>query len=149
MVCTLPTGTVPGTYTFEYTLTVDSDATNGTINNVVVPERWWRSRSELHDGMVGRPITVKDPNITPQNELESGVRTTVVIAQTITYTLSATVSDAATTADLLTDTPGCRFDVRQLTAPAGLVHDRPDGGVHVADRHGAGHLHVRVHRDGG
>jgi uncharacterized repeat protein (TIGR01451 family) len=36
LVCTVPAGTLPGTYTFAYTTLVDTDAT-GTVGNVVVP----------------------------------------------------------------------------------------------------------------
>ncbi|MDR6841334.1 DUF7507 domain-containing protein [Pseudoxanthomonas sacheonensis] len=36
LVCTLPAGTLPGTYTFAYATLVDTDAT-GTVGNAVVP----------------------------------------------------------------------------------------------------------------
>ncbi|MEZ5462771.1 hypothetical protein [Dokdonella sp.] len=62
-VCTLPTGTVPGTYTFEYTATVDSDATNGTIN-VAVPERWRSDPSCTTVGGCETDHPLGDPNIT-------------------------------------------------------------------------------------
>ncbi|MEZ5462766.1 hypothetical protein [Dokdonella sp.] len=114
------TGTVPGTYTLEYTATVDSDAT-GTINNVVVPtgdpiraaRRW----------AVARPITrwaIRTSR--PRSWNPARVRTTVIAGRSITYTPSATASDAATTA--LTSLTDTLCSGHTLTVPGRLVHDR-------------------------
>jgi fimbrial isopeptide formation D2 family protein/uncharacterized repeat protein (TIGR01451 family) len=120
VVCTLPTGTVPGTYTFEYTATEDSDATNGTINNVVVPSGGGDPDPSCTTvGGCDTDHPLGDPNITASKSSNPADGTTVIVGQTITYTLSATVSDAATTAPtLLTDTLGAGLTFGTLTAPA-------------------------------
>ncbi|MEZ5462767.1 hypothetical protein [Dokdonella sp.] len=54
----------------------------------------------------------------PSRSLNPASGTTVIVGQTITYTLSATVSDSAATTATSTDTLGSRVEFGTLTAPA-------------------------------
>ncbi|QWP77032.1 DUF11 domain-containing protein [Lysobacter sp. K5869] len=102
VVCTLPSGTLPGTYTLTYTTTVDANA-SGTVGNSVAgtgggdPTPTCTDCSTTH--------TVALPDITSSKSSNPATGTTVNPGDTITYTLSTTVATAALTADYtLTDT---------------------------------------------
>jgi uncharacterized repeat protein (TIGR01451 family)/fimbrial isopeptide formation D2 family protein len=100
--CTLPAGSLPNTYTFVYTATVDSNAT-GSVSNAVVPSGpdapvCAPNACETEHPIVPTAVTVsKSANPASGTQVEPG--------DTITYTLTATVANSATTADVvLTDT---------------------------------------------
>ncbi|WP_300616678.1 isopeptide-forming domain-containing fimbrial protein, partial [Dokdonella sp.] len=101
---TLAAGKVPGTYAVSYTVTVKNDATGTVRNNVTAT------------GGSGTPPTcttcstthpLKDPAIHVMKTSSPTDGATVAPGETITFTLTATVTDAALTSDLvLTDTLG-------------------------------------------
>ena len=93
--CTLPTGTAPGTYTVEYTATVNANAT-GTVGNNVVPT----------GGTPGGPTCTApgacetshplNPAVTVSKASNPASGTAVVAGQTITYTVTVVVANATT-----------------------------------------------------
>ncbi|MEZ5462765.1 MAG: hypothetical protein R3F00_13365 [Dokdonella sp.] len=113
-----PTGTVPGTYTFEYTATVDSDATNGTINNVVVPSGGGDpdpSCTTVGGCETDHPLG--DPVVTVVKSSNPIDGATVAAGQTITYTVTAVVANAPLTDVLtLTDTLSVNQTLGTVTA---------------------------------
>ncbi|MBW8777442.1 MAG: hypothetical protein JF596_21360, partial [Stenotrophomonas sp.] len=102
LACTLPAGTLPGTYTLTYTTTVDADAA-GTVGNSVTgtgggdPDPECTNCTTTH--------TVAAPVISSSKSSDPATGTTVNPGTTITYTLSTTISTAAlTSVYTLTDT---------------------------------------------
>ncbi|HEY4529724.1 MAG TPA: isopeptide-forming domain-containing fimbrial protein, partial [Luteimonas sp.] len=102
--CVLPQGTAPGSYAVTYTATVESDAT-GTVANVVVasnppggdPDPVCTTCSTEH------PVALSSVSVAKTADPATG--STVLPGGTITYTLSVTVADSATTQPVtLTDT---------------------------------------------
>ncbi|WP_152566433.1 hypothetical protein, partial [Lysobacter antibioticus] len=116
LVCTLPAGTVPGTYVVTYTATVNGTA-SGTVNNAVVSSGAIAAACSADCALetpVALPVitVVKSSNPPPGTEMQVG--------QTIEYTLTATVDDAATLADVvLVDTPNRGLTLGAL--PSGCV----------------------------
>ncbi len=115
--CTLPTGTAPGTYTVEYTATVNADAT-GTVGNNVVPT----------GGTPGGPTCTAPgacetshpltPAVTVSKASNPASGVAVSAGQTITYTVTAVVSNAALTSPLvLTDTLSANQSFGSVTNP--------------------------------
>ncbi|HKE93281.1 MAG TPA: hypothetical protein VKB34_03160, partial [Povalibacter sp.] len=106
LICTLPAGTPIGTYALSYTAQVDATAT-GTVRNTVV--------GSGNDNPVCNVVCETDTPLIPPSPqvtfskaatLPAG-RTTVHVGDTITYTLSTSISNASTTATVtLTDTLG-------------------------------------------
>ncbi|WP_337246203.1 isopeptide-forming domain-containing fimbrial protein, partial [Luteimonas sp. gir] len=107
LTCTLPAGTLPGTYTLTYTATVNADAT-GSVGNVVTaanppggndPEPVCTTCETEHP-VVATSVTVsKSSNPASGSEVSPG--------DTLTYTLTATIANSATTEALtLSDTLG-------------------------------------------
>ncbi|HET8900118.1 MAG TPA: isopeptide-forming domain-containing fimbrial protein [Rhodanobacteraceae bacterium] len=112
---TLPSGTVPGTYTVEYTATVDADATGNVGNSVVVtsgggdPDPGCTSCTTTH------PLADSGVTVTKTADPASG--TAVSVGQTITYTLTAVVVDSALSSDLvLADTLGSGLSFGSVTS---------------------------------
>ncbi|UOV03191.1 isopeptide-forming domain-containing fimbrial protein [Pseudoxanthomonas mexicana] len=102
LVCTLPVGTVPGTYTVTYTATVNDQAV-GTVNNAVVGT----NATCTTDCGTSTPVTT--PSVTYSKS--AGTSGPVAVGDTITYTLTTTVVNAVTTSDVvLTDTLGTGLD---------------------------------------
>ncbi|NUO78410.1 MAG: DUF11 domain-containing protein, partial [Lysobacter sp.] len=102
LVCTLPAGTLPGTYTLSYTTTVDADA-SGTVGNSVSGTGGGDPDPECTDCTTTHPVAL--PEITSSKSSTPATGTTVTPGDTITYTLSTTVGTAALTAVYtLTDT---------------------------------------------
>ncbi len=123
LVCPLPAGTAIGTYTLTYTATVNPLAT-GTVRNAVVG-------TGDDQPTCAAPCATSQPVISPAVSYAKTADTTgpVKVGDVITYTLSTTVANAATTADvvLLTDTLG-----------TGLTFNRVvDAGDYQADTSGA------------
>ncbi|MCF7750136.1 DUF11 domain-containing protein [Bacillus subtilis subsp. subtilis] len=105
LICTLPAGTVPGSYPISYTATVNAQA-SGQVTNAVL------GSGGDNPGCVGS-CTTTTPVILPQITY---VKTTtaagpVKVGDTLTYTLTATVANTLTTSVFtLTDTPGPGLD---------------------------------------
>src|SRR5690606_26983064 len=111
--CVLSAGAAVGTYAFVYTATVDADA-DTTVDNSVVPG----------SGVCGacstsNPLT---PAITVGKTVDVGNGTAVSAGDTLTYTLTVAVANAATTADeVLVDTLGAGLTVGILPAGCGAA----------------------------
>ena len=135
LTCTLPAGTLPGTYALTYTATVDAAATR-IVSNVVV--------ASGGTGSGGAPPTcatcstehlLVDPRVLVAKSAAPGDGQEVRVGDTIAYTLTATVENSATLADVrLVDTPGPGLTLGTLPAGcaaqgAGLVCTLPAGTV--------------------
>lgn len=95
VICTLPSGAGPGTFPVSYTVTVNAGAT-GSVNNTVVPNQG-TCPSCATNNPIASIITTKTSNV--------GNGTVVGIGQTLTYTVTASITGAALTTPLvLTDT---------------------------------------------
>ncbi|WP_237054050.1 DUF6923 family protein [Marilutibacter chinensis] len=104
LVCTLPAGTLPGTYAVTYTATVDADAT-GTVGNSVVASGGGGEDPECVPCETGHEIEL--PTITTAKTADPGENAQVRPGDTLTYTLTTTVATSATTEPfVLTDTLG-------------------------------------------
>ncbi|WP_149196624.1 DUF6923 family protein, partial [Luteimonas suaedae] len=109
--CTVPTGSAIGTYTFTYTATVAEDAETQVENNV-----------EPTNGICETCGTVNpvDPTVTINKSVDVGSGTEVAVGDTLTYTITATVANAASTdPEVLTDTLGAGLTVGPM--PAGCT----------------------------
>src|SRR5690606_29035855 len=110
LACTLPAGTVPGTYTVTYTATVNDQAV-GTVANAVV------GNQGTCDVDCDIEVPVADPSVTYNKTADTAGP--VSVGDTITYTLTATVSESQLVADLvLTDTLGTGLDLGTVTPVA-------------------------------
>src|SRR5262249_12816633 len=95
VVCTLPSGTLPGTYTLTYTTTVDANA-SGTVGNSVAgtvggdPTPTCTACTTTH--------TVALPEITSSTSRNPATGLAANPGDTILYTFSSTVAPAAMTA---------------------------------------------------
>ena len=136
LVCTLPVGTVPGTYTVTYTATVNAQAV-GTVDNAVVGTG---DDAPTCAGTCSTQTPVAAPRIVVSKSSDPGTGAQVQVGQTVRYTLTVEVSASALREALvLVDTPdrgltlgalpaGCTFDGTRLTCqlPAGTP-----AGVHT------------------
>src|SRR5690606_11611829 len=96
--CTLAAGTLPGTYTVAYTATVNAEAVGQVSNAVVGNQGDCEVDCEID-------VPVEDPSVTYNKEADTAGP--VSVGDTITYTLTATVSESQLVTDLvLTDTLG-------------------------------------------
>ena len=116
LVCTLPAGTLPGSYSFSYSTLVAADAT-GTLGNVVVPSGidapTCVSCSTTH------PVVATAVTVSKSSNPASG--TSVSAGDTLSYTLTVTVANSVTTdAVTLTDTIS-GDQTRTGALPAGCV----------------------------
>ncbi|WP_202905297.1 OmpA family protein, partial [Luteimonas abyssi] len=116
LTCTLPAGTLPGTYALAYTATVDADAT-GTVGNVVVASH--PSGGNDPDPVCATCATehpVAAPVIAVIKSAEPGDGAEVRAGDTLVYTLTATVSHSATLDTLtLVDTLGAGLTFGAVT----------------------------------
>lgn len=109
IVCTLPVGTPAGSYAVSYSATVAADAST-SVNNSVVP-----SDGTCTTCRTDNPLS--DPTVTyvKSVQLPNG-QTTVRAGDTLTYTVTATVSVAPTSAvSTLTDTMGAGLQFMAIT----------------------------------
>src|SRR5690606_33992546 len=109
--CTLPAGSAIGIHSFVYTATVDADAET-SVGNSVVPD----------NGTCGTCTTENpvEPTITVDKTVDVGDGAAVSVGDTLEYTLTVTVANAATTADeVLVDTLGDGLTPGAM--PAGCV----------------------------
>src|SRR5690606_6267744 len=105
--CTLPAGTVPGTYTVTYTATVNDQAEIGRATG-----------REGNQGTCDVDCDKEEPGADPSGSYNKTADTAgpVSVGDTITYTLTATVSDSQLVADLvLTDTLGTGLTFGSVT----------------------------------
>ncbi|HEY4529145.1 MAG TPA: OmpA family protein, partial [Luteimonas sp.] len=120
--CTLPVGTLPGTYRLSYTALVEADA-SGELRNVVVAT----------GGSVGTPPEcatcstthmLAQPRVSIAKSSNPGSGAEVAVGDTIEYTLEVLVEDAATRADVtLVDTPDAGLAIGTLPAECSLAGD--------------------------
>jgi uncharacterized repeat protein (TIGR01451 family)/fimbrial isopeptide formation D2 family protein len=136
LVCTLPVGTVPGTYTVTYTATVNDQAV-GTVDNAVVGTG---EDAPTCAGTCTTQTPVAAPRVVVSKSSDPGTGAQVQVGQTVRYTLTMEISASALREALvLVDTPdrgltlgalpaGCTFDGTRLTCqlPAGTP-----AGVHT------------------
>ncbi|MFC6489850.1 isopeptide-forming domain-containing fimbrial protein, partial [Nitratireductor sp. GCM10026969] len=98
---TLPANTPAGTYTVSYTATVNDQA-SGTVGNAVEPTGGGDPDPECANCTTEHPLLLE---ISAEKTSDPGDGRQVEAGQTITYTLTATVTGSATTEPLvLTDT---------------------------------------------
>uniref|UniRef100_UPI000467B434 OmpA family protein n=1 Tax=Luteimonas huabeiensis TaxID=1244513 RepID=UPI000467B434 len=120
--CTLPAGTLPGTYALTYTATVNPDAT-GAVGNVVAASGGTGEGGtppECAACSTEHPLAA--PRVTIAKHAAPGDGQEVRVGDSIEYTLTVTVENSATLADVrLTDTPGPGLAVGAL--PAGCAGD--------------------------
>ncbi|HSX65454.1 MAG TPA: isopeptide-forming domain-containing fimbrial protein, partial [Pseudoxanthomonas sp.] len=115
LVCELPAGTVPGTYAVTYTATVDADATGTVGNSVVVTSNGGDPDPECNTCSTEHPIAL--PVITIVKSANPGAGVEVSVGDTIEYTLTVTIQNAAIPSELrLTDTPGAGLTVGAMPA---------------------------------
>ena len=125
--CTLSSGAVPDTYTFEYTATVDSDATVSVGNSVVIDESGGDPDPACPECETEHPVTASSVTVTKSADPASGEAVTA--GQLIEYTLTVDVSDSATSDDVvLTDTLGAGLTLDAGTLP-GSCTEGPDNVV--------------------
>src|SRR5690606_7017735 len=113
LVCTLPSGTAPGSYSLTYEATVNANAT-GSVSNAVVPTGGSSTPPTCTTCATTHPLS--DPGIAVVKSSNPANDTEVIAGQSISYTLTATVTDAALTAPLvLTDTLGAGLTFGSVT----------------------------------
>ncbi len=119
--CTVPTGTIPGTYPVMYTATVTNEApAGGTVDNAVTGSSADPANPPTCDGTCIVPVTVIAAEVEVIKTADPAPGTELEVGQSITYTLSASITGAALNGALvLTDTPGAGLTVGTL--PAGCV----------------------------
>ncbi|MBN8728049.1 MAG: DUF11 domain-containing protein, partial [Xanthomonadales bacterium] len=105
LVFTLPSATVPGTYSVSYTATVDATATGNVGNSVAATGGTPPGGTPPSCTTCSTDHPITDPVVSVAKNSNPASGTAVAAGDTITYTLTATVSDAALVTDLvLTDT---------------------------------------------
>src|SRR5690606_8253141 len=99
---TLPAGTPEGTYTVSYTATVNDEAAGTIANNVAVTNGGGASDPQCANCSTEHPLLL---DVVVEKSSDPAEGALVEAGQTITYTLSATVTGSATTEEVvLTDT---------------------------------------------
>ncbi|KAF1716065.1 hypothetical protein CSC74_12950, partial [Pseudoxanthomonas yeongjuensis] len=106
--CVLAAGAAIDDHLFEYTATVEADATT-SVENSVVP-----STGTCLTCTTTNPVS---PEVTVNKSVNPGSGTAVSVGDTLTYTLTVSVANAiTTTAETLTDTLGAGLTVGTLPA---------------------------------
>nr|WP_313215988.1 CshA/CshB family fibrillar adhesin-related protein [Stenotrophomonas geniculata] len=111
LVCTLPAGTVPGTYSLSYTVTVNAQASGQVVNTVV--------GTGTDTPTCSSNCTTTTPVAAPRISVSkaSGTAGPVAIGDSVAYTVTALVADARTAAvTTLTDTLGIGLDFGSITS---------------------------------
>ncbi len=137
--CTVPADSAAGTYTFEYSTTVDVDATD-SVSNSVEP-----NVGTCDDCETDHPLA--PPAVTYAKTADTAGP--VSVGDVITYTLTATVTNSQLVTDLvLTDTLAGRGPDVRVGDQCGCVHLHGQPELHAACGHGAGDVHGDLHGDG-
>lgn len=111
LVCTLPAGTVPGTYSVSYTATVNAQASGQVVNTVV--------GTGTDTPTCSSNCTTTTPVAAPRISVSkaSGTAGPVAIGDAVAYTVTVVVADARTRAvTTLTDTLGAGLDFGGITS---------------------------------
>ncbi|MCW5566670.1 MAG: DUF11 domain-containing protein [Dokdonella sp.] len=122
LTCTLPAGTPPGTYTLEYTATVNANATGTVGNNVVA------TNPPGGDPDPTCPTTCStthplNPVVTLSKSANPASGTAVAAGQTITYTVSVNVANAALLSDVVvTDAIGAGLTFQSVSSSTGFIN---------------------------
>ncbi|MGO1003957.1 isopeptide-forming domain-containing fimbrial protein, partial [Lysobacter sp. CA196] len=115
LVCTLPAGTVPGSYAVTYTARVNGQA-GGSVNNAVVGT----GTDAPNCSNAGCSVTTEVAPPVVSYTKSASTAGPVAQGDTITYTLTTTVANAPTRNALtLTDTLGTGLDFTAVTGAAG------------------------------
>ncbi|HEY9234321.1 MULTISPECIES: isopeptide-forming domain-containing fimbrial protein [Phenylobacterium] len=119
LVCTLPAGTAPGTYSLTYTATVNA-AAEGAVTNAVVGTG---TDGPTCETTCSTSTTVVEPDV--HFAKTASTAGPVRVGDVITYTLTTTVANAKTTGDtvLLTDTLGTGLDFTAVTSAGAYTVD--------------------------
>ncbi|MCK9539463.1 DUF7507 domain-containing protein, partial [Dokdonella sp.] len=117
-------GTAPGTYAVSYTATVDSDASGSVGNSVVATGGTPPGGTPPSCSTCSTTHPLADPSINVTKSSDPVTGATVAAGQVITYTVTAQVSDAALTSDLvLTDTLSGDQTFASVTNPGSFSAD--------------------------
>lgn len=111
LVCTLPAGTVPGTYSLSYTATVNAQASGQVVNTVV--------GTGTDNPTCSSNCTTTTPVAAPRISVSKASSTAgpVAIGDAVAYTVTVVVADARTRAvTTLTDTLGAGLDFGGITS---------------------------------
>ena len=111
LVCTLPAGTVPGTYSLTYTATVNAQASGQVVNTVV--------GTGTDNPTCSSNCTTTTPVAAPRISVSKASSTAgpVAIGDAVAYTVTVVVADARTRAvTTLTDTLGAGLDFGGITS---------------------------------
>ncbi|WP_162312931.1 DUF7507 domain-containing protein [Pseudoxanthomonas yeongjuensis] len=121
LTCTLPAGTLPGTYPGVYTATVTNQApAGGTVDNAVTGRSDDPANPPTCAGTCTVPVTVIAAVVEVVKTSDPAAGTELEVGQTLTYTLMATIANAALNGELvLTDTPETGLTIGTL--PSGCV----------------------------
>jgi uncharacterized repeat protein (TIGR01451 family)/fimbrial isopeptide formation D2 family protein len=117
--CTLAAGALPGNYAFVYQTVVAATA-SGAVGNNVAASGGGPTDPECTSCSTNHPIAA--PVVDASKSSAPGNGSTVNIGDTIQYTLTVTVANAAVTQPVvLTDTPGAGLTIGTL--PAGCANN--------------------------
>jgi uncharacterized repeat protein (TIGR01451 family)/fimbrial isopeptide formation D2 family protein len=113
VICTLPAGTVPGSYSVSYTATVTSAATTSVGNTVAADQGTCTDCSTSH------PLLA----ISTTKSVDVGDGTPVQRGQTLVYTVTTQISGAGTTGSplVLVDTLGAGLTFAAITSPGAFT----------------------------
>jgi fimbrial isopeptide formation D2 family protein len=111
LVCTLPAGTVPGTYTVDYTAKVNAQA-KGSVSNAVLGGGTGVTTCTSN---CGTTTPVLSAVVTYRKQ--SATVAPVDIGDAVDYSVEVTVANSQTADVVLTDTLGVGLDLQSVTQP--------------------------------